>query len=109
MRRTESVAGVGDAGCQAIERPAANRCLLPVTQTAMSDPGGFAFGTARTGSSAAVVAECSADAAAPRAPNPNAVVLMKARLVFGRLVDVMQPFSYLPSHYLDAEGQHRQA
>jgi hypothetical protein len=34
---------------------------------------------------------------------------MKARLVFVGVVDVMQPFSYLPSHYLDAEEQQRQA
>ena len=55
----------------------------------MSDPGGFASESVRVCPHDGAVEECDVGAPAPSAPNPNAAVLMKARLEFGLFVGAM--------------------
>src|SRR5882762_805392 len=74
--------GGGGAGCHAIGWPAAWRCLLLVTQMAISDAGcdGFIFGTAAAASELSEVKPDAAHTLELTAARPSAEVLRKVRL-----------------------------
>src|SRR5215831_5757221 len=73
-RRTESVDGVGDAGCHEMDRPAAKRCFLSVSQMAISDAGcGPPACTEMPGETeTGVLSEARAETPAPNCTEPQA-------------------------------------
>src|SRR5262249_35609248 len=109
IRRTESVEGMGDAGCHEIDRPAANRCLLSVNQMAMSDadcgPSGRIGMVGET--ETAPLADARVGTPAPSTPRPRSDALMKARLEPVSLVRFMWPLNAQQPHCTEgrARGQ----